>query len=36
MSYSQADSANVVVYANSYEEAQEKFENGEFSLEQKD
>lgn len=33
MSYSQADGCNLIVYADSYEEAQEKFENGEYLLE---
>lgn len=33
MSYSQADGCNLIVYADSYEEAEEKYENGEYSLE---
>ena len=33
MTYSQADCAWVVVYANSLEEAEEKFENGDYVLE---
>lgn len=33
MGYSQADGCNMIVFADSYEEAQEKFENGEFTLE---
>ena len=33
MGYSQADGCNMIVYADSYEEAEEKYENGEFSLE---
>ena len=33
MSYSQADACNLIVYADSYEEAQMKFENGEYTLE---
>ena len=33
MSYSQAHSAWLVVYADCMEEAKEKFENGEFVIE---
>lgn len=33
MSYSQAYRCNIIVYADSYEEAQEKFENGDFEFE---
>ena len=33
MSYSQADGCNLIVYADCYEEAEEKYENGEYILE---
>ena len=33
MSYSQAECGWMVVYANSYEEALELFENGEYEIE---
>ena len=33
MGYSQAENANMVVYADSYEEAEELFENGVYVLE---
>lgn len=33
MGYSQADACNMIVYAESYEEAQEKFENGDYTPE---
>jgi hypothetical protein len=36
MSFSQADNAWMVVYANSLEEAEEMFENGEYELEEED
>lgn len=36
MSWSQADSAWMVVYAKCLEEAEEKFENGEYCLEEED
>lgn len=35
MDWSQAEGKWMVVYAFSYEEAKEKFENGEFCLEEK-
>ena len=33
MCYSQADGCNIIVFADTYEEAEAKFENGEFVLE---
>lgn len=33
MGYSQADGCNIIVFADSYEEAETKYENGEFTLE---
>ena len=33
MGYSQADACNMIVFADSYEEAEMKFESGEFLLE---
>ena len=36
MGYSQAEHGNMVIYANTYEEAEEKFENGEYTIEPED
>lgn len=36
MSYSQADCGWMVVYASSYEEAKEMFENGDYVIEEGD
>lgn len=36
MGFSQADNAWMVVYADSLEEAEEMFENGEYELEEED
>ena len=36
MSFSQADDAWIVVYAPSLEEAEEKFENGDYTIEEEE